>query len=275
MYRTNLKCFRSSTVGKNNICHSDLVSLPENQAGILLDKFNSEEPVFFCVKKYKDKNTDPKNIAHLKIIKNYQPVFCRVADFTQEKNIIILPDWMMNTCDLENEDVVTIAEVRMCKGKTISLEPHDKAMMEMFNSPESKDLSVVDILSPLMSRYGCITNNSEITLELFGVIWKLNVKDAKSDDGKDKKGIIVMNVDLQTNLLPALNDIPLPIMEEEVLETNNVMTFNTSSDKPKIESEDGFKAFKGDGNKVCEDTTNIEINDRDKIRLARLKAMGL
>jgi len=250
MYSSKFKCRSESSTGTKGIHNTDLISVPLTEYEELVGKVG----IYFCIRTYSSKIINPKIITDMTKSK---VVFCRIANYIQEEDIVSIPNWMMESLEVEDDDIVTLSEVRIDKAKLVKIEPHNKEMFEVF----TEDMSISEILSPLISNYGCLTKGSTITINLFGETWKINISDIISEKGKGKRGGTTMNTDIEVDILPALNDIPPKTLTNE--EINEKVKKVLDELREEVESIQGFKPK--------DDVSLDEMTDSERARITRMK----
>lgn len=261
MYSSVLKCRRMSNLDSDY--YTDLITLPVSQQRQLYNKFVSGKGLTFFVK-----NNNAQSEAKLLSL-------CRVAKF--EGTRAILPGWMMDKCQIEDEDEINVTEVIVPNAKSVDLEPHNRAMMEEFITGAAKDLDVSQTLAAVLSNYGTFTNNSTIEINILGTIWKVNVKDLKDCKDKVRNGLNAINIDLETNLLPALDEpkqIALPIVEETIkpLLFKSDISPISPIDPPLPISPIDPPLYPGQGRSVSSDVP-VQLTP-EEMRNQRLRALG-
>lgn len=213
MYKHVLKCSSASGCNIDKLQHRDMILFPVSQKKFLYDKFLSGGCLFVYIRKHYDDDT----IEGMKLKNSSQPVYCRIMDFVEEENVIV-PDWMMSSCGLKEDDDITVAEVKLLEGKSVLFEPHNKDMMMSLDG-----LDICEVFSPLISNYATLTKGTTISIKLLGKEWKINIKELTDINDKKRKGVCVMNTDLETDFLPALDDIP--VIPEQMFTTEPAVKF--------------------------------------------------
>ena len=248
MYRKNL-IFHSGALDDplaSSIAQTDLIFLPQSESPDLLDQFLGGLGLWMTIKKSNLSSDD-----------RVKTIYARVNGFHEE---LLLPNWMIETLDLKDQDELQFSQVIPVPGKSVVFKPHKTTMMDMFTSGPLKDLDISEVLSPVISRYSTLTLDSDIEINLFGTIWKLRVIELKNEQGRSKNGVNILNADLETSFEAALDYVEERPWESEWSFQAESPLQSTNEPLPETEPEPLPKG---------------RVLSPEEVRTARLKAMGL
>lgn len=276
MYKTTLISKKASRFGKEYIQQKDVIILPESKSVNLIHKTlhrKNKSPVFFIIRKGNHAATSEKYAG--------KQICCRIADFScSDSSAVILPDWMFDSLEISENDKVTLAEILIENGREVILRPHDGEMLKNIND---LGLDVSNVLSMVISNYGCLTKDSTIEVSILGRSWKIDVVDIKDINGKSKTAISVLDIDLELELLPAKNYIPGEIGTTEIIEQPGqrigelfAQTTNNADGNASANADTNV-VTKVDDNlaKNLDRPPNLETLPLEEMRRRRLQALGM
>lgn len=148
----------------NHIQYSDKVSLPIFIYDLLINK-HIEVPWNFAIEKVEIKKNpifpnvsiiNKEAVQKYSNINKLNRVFINVLDFKAKKNFIFLPEWVMQTLDLNSFDVIRLRIVKLEMARNVILQPHQKSFFDLLEPKK--------ILEENLRYYSCLTKNSTICI---------------------------------------------------------------------------------------------------------------
>lgn len=118
---------------------------------------------------------------------------CGCLEFTCQDDEVIVPEWMYDQLDLENNEIVTIKYSYLPQGKYVKLLPHNVEFLDVEN-PKFE-------LEKYLRDYQVLTKGDEILCR-FEEIGNVRFTVTDVDPGDD--GIYIVDTDLSVEFLPPI-----------------------------------------------------------------------
>lgn len=173
----------AKTIKFANSDHTDYIELPKILIRDVIDRTNSELPIFFSIHPSSSRDRTLR-------------VHGRFVDYSQD-GCIGMPPWMLGTCGIEEGDMVDVNEIILSKIKYLSISPRDGRFAEILSGLDSFD----EVLAQLLSRYATIGNGQIITLDMFDEIIELKIMKLKSDVGRTVRAGYILNLDVNVDIV--------------------------------------------------------------------------
>ncbi|KAI1614831.1 ubiquitin fusion degradation protein UFD1-domain-containing protein [Exophiala viscosa] len=121
-----------------------------------------------------------------------------VLEFIAEEGRIYLPQWLMNTLDLDPGDLLQIRSTDLPPGKFIKLQPQSPAFLNI-SDPRA-------VLENAFRNFSCLTKNDVFTFEYNDETFDVAVLEVKPDT--DSHAIVTMETDLEVDFATPVGYVP-------------------------------------------------------------------
>ena len=184
-FKCTLRASSASNAGVNMIQSGGKVILPPSIMHTLLVN-GIRTPFIFRLCKL-------KNLIQCEI-KDMNPIHMGVLEFTAHEGEILLPDWLMGSLSIKEEDLVSVESVSLPVGKYVKILPLEPTFLSLTN-PRA-------VLEHNFSRFSALTKGSTIGILHNACLYHIKIIDIspqnQSFTGCD--AISIIDVDIQLEL---------------------------------------------------------------------------
>lgn len=193
-----------------------------------------------------------------------------VLEFVAEEGRCYIPQWMMQTLEVQPGQLIQISNCDLPLGKFVKIEPQSVEFLEI-SDPKA-------VLENVLRKFSTLTVNDIIEINYNDTVYGIKVLEAKPDS--DSKGICVVETDLETDFAPPVGYVEpeytpksqaptsKPITPSSVNRGVGAATMAKSLNYANIASSAGKEVFKGSGQKLSGKATeeiskSVEVGELD------------
>lgn len=141
-----------------------------------------------------------------------QKAYISPLDFRAPENYIFLPQWLMQSLNLQSFDLVDVSFVRIKLAGLVVLQPQTLDWDRMM---ASKDGNLKAVLEHEVNKYSALTAGSTILIEVDGTELPLLVKECRAEGGVQVKGVRIQDSDVKTDIDRSLLDRMLAAIKKK------------------------------------------------------------
>lgn len=183
-----------------------------------------------------------------------------VLEFVAEEGRVYIPQWMMETLDLQPGSLVKIANHDLPNGQFTKLEPQSVDFLEI-SDPKA-------VLENALRKFSTLTINDIIEIDYNDTRYGIKVLEARPES--DSKGICVVETDLETEFAPPVGYVEpeytpksvkpstTPIDPSSVKKSAGAGTMAQSINFANLVASGGTTSYKGSGQKLSGKATGDE-----------------
>lgn len=193
-----------------------------------------------------------------------------VLEFVAEEGRVYIPQWMMETLELQPGSLVKIANHDLPNGQFTKLEPQSVDFLEI-SDPKA-------VLENALRKFSTLTINDVIEIDYNDTRYGIKVLEARPES--DSKGICVVETDLETEFAPPVGYVEpeytprsvkpssTPIDPSSVKKSAGAGTMAQSIDFANLVASASNTKYKGSGQKLSgkatgEEDKKLTIDDLD------------
>lgn len=183
-----------------------------------------------------------------------------VLEFVAEEGRVYIPQWMMETLELQPGSLVKIANHDLPNGQFTKLEPQSVDFLEI-SDPKA-------VLENALRKFSTLTINDIIEIDYNDTRYGIKVLEARPES--DSKGICVVETDLETEFAPPVGYVEpeytpksvkpstTPIDPSSVKKSAGAGTMAQSINFANLVASGGTTSYKGSGQKLSGKATGDE-----------------
>lgn len=198
-----------------------------------------------------------------------------VLEFVAEEGRAYVPQWMMNTLQVQPGQLIQISNCDLPLGKFVKIEPQSVDFLEI-SDPKA-------VLENALRKFSTLTVNDIIEINYNDTIFGIKVLEAKPET--NSKGICVVETDLETDFAPPVGykepeykpqaQAPTnkPITPSSVNKGAGAATMAKSLNYANLASDSSLTSFQGSGQKLSGKTVE-QTNKPKELNVADLDPNG-